>query len=82
MSVMEFEIKSILRVQIQKIKKQIKELGKISEMSDKSLKLYYIYSGQVCALEKANREISKHFRELKKIPSSLQTNGTCKKFRT
>lgn len=73
---MEFEIKSILKIQIQKIKKQIKELGKVSEMSEKELKLYYIYSGQVSVLEKVNRDISKCFRELKKIPSSLQTNGT------
>ena len=73
---MEFEIKSIIKAQIKEIKQRIKGLGDVSEMSDKQLKLYYIYSGQVCVLEKVNRDISKYFKDLKKIPSSLQTNGT------
>lgn len=67
---MEFEIKSIVRARIKDIKQSIKELGNVSEMSDKRLKLYYIYSGQVCVLEKVNREIGKYFRELKKETAS------------
>lgn len=72
---MEVEIKSIIRTQIKDIKQSIKELGSVSEMSDKRLKLYYIYSGQVCALEKVNRDISKYFKKLKKDTAKFADHG-------
>lgn len=73
---LEFEIKTIIDRVILDIKQEIRRLGPIKEMSEKQLTQYYIFSGQICVLEKINREIRKFFKVLKKEETVCRKTNT------